>query len=136
MAINNNVEKRLEGKGDLAVKEGLMKLAEKDKADLQFDLELDIIDQLKRKYELNGREGESFSDYIKRENLEELITLELSDGGKVISLSSYLKQKEKPKIKKIDLAQGDFEKTVADLSDSDRNLIKELLRRSGVLVGD
>ena len=38
MAINNNVEKRLEGKGDLAVKEGLMKLAEKDKADLQFDL--------------------------------------------------------------------------------------------------
>lgn len=136
MAINNNVEKRLEGKGDLAVKEGLMKLAEKDKADLQFDLELDIIDQLKRKYELNGREGETFSDYIKRENLEELITLELSDGGKVISLSSYLKQKEKPKIKKIDLAQGDFEKTVADLSDSDRNLIKELLRRSGVLVGD
>jgi hypothetical protein len=136
MAINNNVEKRLEGKGDLAVKEGLMKLAEKDKADLQFDLELDIIDQLKRKYELNRREGETFSDYIKRENLEELITLELSDGGKVISLSSYLKQKEKPKIKKIDLAQGDFEKTVADLSDSDRNLIKELLRRSGVLVGD
>ena len=61
-----------------------MKLA-KDKADLQFDLELDIIDQLKKKYELNKREGESFSDYIKRENLEELITLELSEGGKVIS---------------------------------------------------
>ena len=27
----------------------------KDKADLQFDLELDIIDQLKKKYELNKR---------------------------------------------------------------------------------
>ena len=136
MALNNNnVEKRMEGKGDLAVKQGLMKLA-KDKADLQYDIELDIIDQLKKKYELNKREGESFSDYIKRENLEELITLELSDGGKVISLSSYMKQKEKPRIKKIDLAQGDFNKTVADLSDSDKALIKELLRKSGVLVGD
>jgi len=136
MALNNNnVEKRMEGKGDLAVKQGLMKLA-KDKADLQYDIELDIIDQLKKKYELNKREGESFSDYIKRENLEELITLELSDGGKVISLSSYMKQKEKPRIKKINLSQGDMEKTVAGLSDSDKALIKELLRKSGVLVGD
>jgi len=125
----------VETRKNLPSKEGLLKLA-KDKADLQFDLELDIIDQLKKKYELNKREGESFSDYIKRENLEELITLELSEGGKVISLSSYLKQKEPPKIKKINLAQGDLNKTVAGLSDSDKALIKELLRKSGVLVGD
>jgi hypothetical protein len=57
------------------------------------------------------------------------------DKGGVVSLSDYLKQKEKPKIKKIDLAQGDFEKTVASLTDSDKDLIKELLRKSGVLVG-
>ena len=50
--------------------------------------------------------------------------------------SSYLKQKEKPRIKKINLSQGDMEKTVAGLSDSDKALIKELLRKSGVLVGD
>ena len=62
--------------------------------------------------------------------------IELDGGGKVISLSDYMKQKEKPKVKKIDLAQGDFNKTVAGLSDSDKDLIKDLLRKSGVLVGD
>ena len=62
--------------------------------------------------------------------------IELDKGGVVISLSDYLKQKEKPKIKKIDLAQGDFEKTVAGLSDSDKATIKDLLRKSGILVGD
>jgi hypothetical protein len=61
--------------------------------------------------------------------------IELDKGG-VVSLSDYLKQKQKPKIKKIDLAQGDFEKTVASLTDSDKDLIKALLRKSGVLVGD
>ena len=44
--------------------------------------------------------------------------------------------KKKTKIKKIDLAQGDFEKTVAGLSDSDKATIKDLLRKSGILVGD
>ena len=58
------------------------------------------------------------------------------DKGGVVSLSDYLKQREKPKVKKIDLAQGDFEKTVASLTDSDKDLIKELLRKPGVLVGD
>ena len=62
--------------------------------------------------------------------------IQLDKGGVVVSLSDYLKQKQKPKIKKIDLAQGDFNKTVAGLSDSDKDLIKELLRKSGVLVGD
>ena len=40
-----------------------------------------------------------------------------------------------PKIKKINLAQGDFEKTVADVSESDRDVIKRLLRMSGINVG-
>ena len=38
----------IETRKNLPSKEGLLKLA-KDKADLQFDLELDIIDQLKKK---------------------------------------------------------------------------------------
>ena len=72
-----------------------------------------------------------------REEFElDLGSIELDKGGVVISLSDYLKQKEKPKIKKIDLAQGDFEKTVAGLSDSDKATIKDLLRKSGILVGD
>ena len=88
------------------------------------------------KFKEFGKPGETISDFIKRAPLDELIKLELQGGGKVISISDYLKQKEKPKIKKIDLAQGDFNKTVAGLSDSDKALIKDLLRKSGVLVGD
>jgi hypothetical protein len=62
--------------------------------------------------------------------------IELKDGSKVVSISDYLKQRETPKVKKIDLARGDFSKTVAGLSAEDKDLIKELLRKSGVLVGD
>ena len=39
-------------------------------------------------------------------------------------------------IKEINLAQGDFQKTVAGLSDADKAVIKELLRQSGIKVGD
>ena len=51
-------------------------------------------------------------------------------------ISDYLKQREEPKIKKIDLAQGDFEKTVSGLTSKDKDLIKELLRKSGIRVSD
>ena len=44
--------------------------------------------------------------------------------------------RRKPKIKKIDLAQGDFEKTVAGLTSSDKAMIKDLLRKSGIKVSD
>ena len=56
--------------------------------------------------------------------------------SKVISISDYLKQREEPKIKKIDLAQGDFEKTVSGLTSTDKDLIKEQLRKSGRRVSD
>ena len=58
------------------------------------------------------------------------------EAGKVISISDYLKQKEEPKIKKINLAQGDFEKTVSGLSAADKDIIKDLLRKSGIKVSD
>jgi len=136
MALNNNnIERRLEGKGDLQEKVKLMQLA-KDEADIKFDVEADIVRQLKDKFEELGKPGETFSDFIKRVDIDELVKLELSDGGKVIPISEYLKMKEKPKIKKIDLAQGDYSKLVSDLTDQDKLLIKELLRKSGVIVGD
>ena len=62
--------------------------------------------------------------------------MELSGGGKVISIQDFLKQREEPKIKKIDLAQGDFEKTVAGLTKEDKLLIRDLLKMSGIKVSD
>ena len=132
-----NVEKSISAdpKANGETKKKLIQLA-KDEADIKFDLELEIIKQLEDNFKEFGKPGETISDFIKRAPLDELIKLELQGGGKVISISDYLKQEEKRKIKKIGLAQGDFNKTVAGLSDSYKALIKDLLRKSGVLVGD
>ena len=99
----------------------------------EFELDLgSILEELKDWKKQNPDKDEM--DFYKEKGIA-IKRIELDKGG-VVSLSDYLKQKQKPKIKKIDLAQGDFEKTVASLTDSDKDLIKALLRNSGVLVGD
>ena len=127
----------VERKGKEINREGILKLA-KDEADLKFDFESAISDKIIRDLEKERSSGQSLSDWLKTKPREYFlnIPLELSDGGKVIMLSDYLKQKEKPKIKEINLAQGDFQKTVAGLTDADKAVIKELLRKSGIKVGD
>ena len=127
----------VERKGKEINREGILKLA-KDEADLKFDFESAISDKIIRDFEKERSSGQSLSDWLKTKPREYFlnIPLELSDGGKVIMLSDYLKQKEKPKIKEINLARGDFEKNVADLTDADKLVIKDLLRKSGIKVGD
>ena len=113
-------------------KDDLKKLASETPRE-EFELDLgSILEELKDWKKKNPDKDEM--DFYKEKGIA-IKRIRLDKGG-VVSLSDYLKQKEKPKIKKIDLAQGDFEKTVASLSDNDKNLIKELLRKSGVLVGD
>ncbi len=112
-------------------KDDLKKLASESPRE-EFELDLgSILEELKDWKKKNPDKDEM--DFYKEKGIA-IKRIELDKGG-VVSLSDYLKQKEKPKIKKIDLAQGDFEKTVASLTDSDKDLIKELLRKSGVLVG-
>jgi hypothetical protein len=113
-------------------KDDLKKLASETPRE-EFELELgSILEELKDWKKKNPDKDEM--DFYKEKGIA-IKRIRLDKGG-VVSLSDYLKQKEKPKIKKIDLAQGDFEKTVASLTDTDKDLIKELLRKSGVLVGD
>ena len=114
--------------------EQFIKLADDEK--IKSDVENEIIRLLDEKFRDQRKPGESFSDWLNRTPKEELLKLELSGGGKVISISDYLKQKEEPKIKKINLAQGDFEKTVSGLSAADKDIIKDLLRKSGIKVSD
>jgi hypothetical protein len=131
-----NIEKKMSSGGSNTPRldmEQFIKLADADK--IQSDLENEIIQLLNEKFLDQKKPGESFSDWLKRTPREELLKLELSDGGNVIDLRSFFKSKE-PKIKKIDLAQGDFEKTVAGLSSDDKALIKDLLRKSGIRVSD
>jgi len=127
-----NIEKKMPSKGDGSTAKALKKLASESPRE-EFELELgSILEELKDWKKKNPDKDEM--DFYKEKGIA-IKRIELYKGG-VVSLSDYLKQKEKPKIKKIDLAQGDFEKTVASLTDSDKDLIKELLRKSGVLVGD
>ncbi len=113
-------------------KDDLKKLAS-ETSEEEFFLDLgSVLEELKDWKKENPDKDEM--DFYKEKGIA-IKRIELDKGG-VVSLSDYLKQKQKPKIKKIDLAQGDFEKTVASLTDADKDLIKELLRKSGVLVGD
>ena len=133
----NSIDKRLSGGGENTPRlnmEQFIRLADADK--IQSDLENEIIRLLDEKFRDQRKPGESFKEWLNRTPKEELLKLELSGGGKVISISDYLKQKEEPKIKKINLAQSDFEKTVSGLSAADKDIIKDLLRKSGIKVSD
>ena len=113
-------------------KDDLKKLAS-ETSEEEFFLDLgSVLEELKDWKKENPDKDEM--DFYKEKGIA-IKRIQLDKGG-VVSLSDYLKQREKPKVKKIDLAQGDFEKTVASLTESDKDLIKELLRKSGVLVGD
>ena len=115
-------------------KEQLQQLA-KDEAN--FDLESGISGYIIRDYYKERKPGQSITDWAKTKPKEYFlnIPLELSDGGKVVSLSAYMKQKRKPPIKKINFARGDFTKTVAGLSADEKLVIRDLLRKSGINIG-
>ena len=133
---HNNIEEKMSGGGrelpSLDMNE-FIKLADAEK--IKANTENDLYEAIRKKYLDQRRPGETFSSWINRTDVEELKRIELKDGSKVIDFAEYSKLK-KPKVKKIDLAQGDFDKTVADLTSRDKDIIKELLRMSGVKVGD
>ena len=56
------------------------------------------------------------------------LPLGLAGGGKVISISEYLKQKEKPRIKKLNLDAVAPGKALSELTDAEREVVRNLLR--------
>jgi len=131
---SGNVDKVItaDPKANGETKNQLLKLASETPEE-EFELDISTILKEFPKWSKENP-GKDIMDFYEEKGIV-IKRIELDKGG-VVFLSDYLKQKEKPKIKKIDLAQGDFNKSVADLSDSDKDLIKDLLRKSGVLVGD
>ena len=124
-----SVDKPMESKGDGAAKKELMKLA-KDEADLIFDIESEITDILTEEFKKEKKPGQSFLDWLdtKPKSYFLKLPLGLAGGGKVISISEYLKQKEKPRIKKLNfdaLAPG---KALSELTDAEREVVRNLLR--------
>ena len=124
-----SVDKPMESKGDGKAKEELMQLA-KDEKDILFDVESEITDILLDNYNKEKKPGQSFLDWLGTKDREYLIKipLGLASGGKVISISEYLKQKEKPRIKKLNLDAVAPGKALSELTDAEREVVRNLLR--------
>ena len=123
---NNSIDKPLDKAP--TVKEALM-IAEKDPMQ---HIELELMNALERAFKEAQEQGfgGNFKDWIKTKDLEELKELaKFKDGGNVVSLSDYLKQKEPIKIKQLDLAsQFTPGKTLASLTPSEREKVNMLLK--------
>ena len=119
----------VENKAKAAGKDELLKLA-KDEADIRFDVEGEIIDILQENYQKEKKPGQSFLDRLdtKPRSYFLKIPLSLKDGGNVILLSDYLKQKEKPKIKRINLDSAAPGRTLDSLTEAEREVVNKLLR--------
>ena len=124
-----SVDMPMESKGDGAAKKELMKLA-KDEADLIFDIESEITDILTEEFKKEKKPGQSFLDWLdtKPKSYFLKLPLGLAGGGKVISISEYLKQKEKPRIKKLNLDALAPGKALSELTDAEREVVRNLLR--------
>ena len=122
-------DKPMESKGDGAAKKELMKLA-KDEADLIFDIESEITDILTEEFKKEKKPGQSFLDWLDTTPKSYFLKLPLglAGGGKVISISEYLKQKEKPRIKKLNLDAVAPGKALSELTDAEREVVRNLLR--------
>ena len=112
--------------------EDLMFEQAKDDVDLIFDFESGVSDYIIRDYYKERKPGQSITDWSKTKPREYFlnIPLQLADGGKVISLSSYLKQKRKPPIKKINLDSVAPGRTLDSLTSAEREVVNRLLRMS------
>ena len=84
MLTKNNIEN---SKNNLK-KEDLKELVEKDKDDLQFDLDGDINQNIINLFKEEGKPGETIIDFIKRTPVEKLIKIMFRNGGSV-DLSGY-----------------------------------------------
>jgi len=124
-AKGGNVENRK----NTPKKDELLKLA-KDVKDIEFDLENEIVDILKQEYDKEKVEGQSFLDWLdtKPRNYFLKIPLGLKKGGVVVSISDYLKQREKPKIKRLNLDSVAPGKAIDELTEAEREVVKNLLR--------
>ena len=122
----NNIEKSMPARDGVSLA--------KDIKDIEFDLLKDLADTIKEDFENSKEKGESLNEWLDRQPDEYFKRIQLSNGG-VVDLAKYRKSKE-PKIKKLNLSQGDYDRAVIDVqSQSDRDLIKQLLKMSGINVG-
>jgi hypothetical protein len=87
---NNNIDKKLSGKGDLSVKDKLKKLASETGPE-EFDLDLGT---LYDEYKESGFNG-TFNEYLDKIGDDKVRTIKLSGGGNAESLAELYDAYEK-----------------------------------------
>ena len=120
----------IETKGKEIAKDDLKRIA-KDVKDIEFDLMQDLADQIKEDFENERKEGQSFIDWLQSKPDDYFKRIQLKKGGEVLQISDYMKQKETPKIKKLNLADYfEYGKTIGSLTDAEKDVVNKLLRLS------
>jgi|TARA_X000000950_G_scaffold18630_1_gene20243 hypothetical protein len=121
-----NVEKAIPGRGDGSAKKELADLEK-----VEFDVFKNLADTIKEDFEKEKQPGQKFIDWLKTKPDSYFKLIKLKKGGTVVSISDYLKQKEDIPIKKIDLASYFTPgKTLASLTDAEREVVNQLLKMS------
>ena len=117
-----NVETRINS----YTKDKLKNLVASESPREEFELDLgSVLEELKDWKKKNP--GRDEMDFYEEKGIT-IKRLELDKGGKVISLQEYLKQKEPPKIKRLDLDSVSPGKALSELTEAEREVVRDLLR--------
>ena len=103
-----------------------IKLADAEK--IEADALNELFEAIQEKFKNERKPGEPFDSWLNRTPREELIRINLESGGKVIKFSDYHKP---ARVKNINLSDFfDVGRTMASLSDSERETVKWLLNKT------
>jgi hypothetical protein len=128
------VDKRMSSGGPETKQMDMQKFIEMaDLEKIEFDAQNELFKAIEDKYLEQRNPGESFDSWLKRTPVSELRRIELLGGGSVVELSKYRKDKQKPKIKKLDLSSVlGADTPVSSLSEKDKDTVLMLLKISGI----
>ena len=116
----------VETRKNIYTKDKLKNLVASESPREEFELELgSVLEELKDWKKKNP--GRDEMDFYEEKGIT-IKRLELDKGGKVISLQEYLKQKEPPKIKRLDLDSVSPGKALSELTEAEREVVRNLLR--------
>ena len=125
----NQIDKRMDSKGsDDAVKNELKLAVDKEK--LEFDALNDILDTLMDEFKKEAKPDTSFLDWLKSKDDDYFKRLKYESGGPVDN-----KSKGPGEVKEIDLMQmqNRLGETLLNMSKAEREVVLDLLKRSGLL---
>ena len=116
----------VETRKNIYTKDKLKNLVASESPREEFELDLgSVLEELKDWKKKNP--GRDEMDFFEEKGIT-IKRLELDKGGKVISLQEYLKQKEPPKIKRLDLDSVSPGKALSELTEAEREVVRNLLR--------